>query len=78
VLSSSHGELTFGTIGSTVVPRGDAEGPKLFWFTGVVTSIGDFDAKTLTFVPRSQVSSGISGNVCEMLVTGLKSRHDAM
>jgi hypothetical protein len=33
---------------------------------------------TLTFVPRSQVRSGISSNVCEMLVTGLKSRHDAM
>ena len=98
VLSSSHGELTFGTIGSTVVtangdgtwtmvqkgsglavvPRDDPEGPKLVWFTGVVSSVGDFDPKTLMFVPRTQVRSGITSNVCEMLVTGLKSRHDAM
>lgn len=97
VLSSSHGELTFETIGSTVVtangdgtwtmvqtgsglavvPSGDPEGPKLVWFTGRVTSIGDFDPKTLTFVPETQARSGISSNVCDMLVTGLKARHDA-
>ena len=97
VLSSSHGELTFETIGSTVVtangdgtwtmvqkgsglavvPSGDPEGPKLVWFTGRVTSVGDFDPKTLTFVPETQVRSGISSNVCDMLVTGLKARHDA-
>jgi hypothetical protein len=97
VLSSSHGNLTFRTIGTTVVtangdgtwtmvqrgtglavvPSGDPEGPKLVWFTGRVTSVGDFDPKTLTFVPRTQVRSGISSNVCEMLVTGLKTRHDA-
>ena len=97
VLSSSHGSLTFGSVGSTVVtangdgtwtmvqkgsglavvPSGDPEGPKLVWFTGVVTSVGVFDAKTLTFVPKTQVRSGISSNICEMLVTGLKARHDA-
>ena len=96
VLSGPH-ELTFGTIGSTVVtangdgtwtmvqkgsglavvPSGDPEGPKLVWFTGRVTSVGKFDSKTLTFVPSSQVRSGISSNVCDMLVTGLKARHDA-
>jgi hypothetical protein len=95
VLSSSHGDLTFQTIGSTVVtanadgtwtmvqkgsglavvPRDDPEGPKLVWFTGRVTSVGEFDAKTLTFVPTSQVRSGLASNVCEMLVTGLKARH---
>jgi len=42
-----------------------------------VTSIGSFDSKTLTFVPQSQVRSGIDSNICEMLVTGLKTRHDA-
>jgi hypothetical protein len=64
--------------GLAVVPSGDPEGPKLVWFTGRVTSVGDFDAKTLEFVPRSQIRSGISSNVCEMLVTGLKTRHDAL
>jgi hypothetical protein len=97
VLSSSHGQLTFQTIGSTmvtrnadgtwtqvqrgtgiaVVPASDPAGSKLVWFTGVVTSIGTFDPKTLDFVPISQTRSGIDSNICEMLVTGLKTRHDA-
>lgn len=64
--------------GLAVVPPGDPIGPRLVWFTGRVTSVGDFDAKTLTFVPRSQVRSGIASNVCEMLVTGLKTRHDTL
>jgi hypothetical protein len=98
VLSSSHGSLTFTTIGTTVVtanpdgtwtmvqkgtglavvPRDDPEGPKLVWFTGRVTSVGSFDPKTLEFIPLSQTRSGIDSNICEMLVTGLKSRHDAL
>jgi hypothetical protein len=98
VLPSSLGELTFGTIGATVitangdgtwtmvqrgsglavVPSGDPDGPALVWFTGRVTSVGDFDAKTLTFVPRTQVRSGIVSNVCQMLVTGLKTRHNTL
>jgi len=97
VLSSSHGDLTFPTIGSTVVtqnpdgtwtqvqkgtgiavvPTSDPAGSKLVWFTGRVTSVGTFDPKTLDFVPTSQVRSGIDSNICEMLVTGLKTRHDA-
>ena len=97
VLSSSHGSLTFETIGSTiatanadgtwtmvqkgtglaVVPSSDSAGPKLVWFTGRVTSVGTFDSKTLEFVPQSQVRSGVDSNICEMLVTGLKTRHDA-
>ena len=64
--------------GIAVVPPGDPEGPKLVWFTGTVTSVGAFDAKTLDFVPRSQVRSGISSNICAMLVTGLKTRHDTI
>jgi len=98
VLSSSKGNLTFTTIGSTVVtqnadgtwtqvqkgtgiavvPQSDPGGSKLVWFTGRVTSIGTFDPKTLDFVPISQTRSGIDSNICEMLVTGLKTRHDAL
>ena len=63
--------------GLAVVPRDDPEGSKLVWFTGRVTSIGTFDSKNLTFVPQTQVRSGIDSNICEMLVTGLKTRHDA-
>ena len=61
--------------GLAVVPREDPEGPNLVWFTGRVTSVGDFDPKTLMFVPRSQVRSGVTSEVCD--VTGLKARHDA-
>jgi hypothetical protein len=64
--------------GLAVVPSGDPAGPALAWFTGRVTSVGDFDSKTLTFVPRTQVRSGIASNVCEMLVTGLKTRHSTL
>ena len=63
--------------GIAVVPASDPDGPKLVWFTGRVTSIGTFDSKTLEFVPLSQTRSGIDSNICDMLVTGLKTRHDA-
>ncbi len=97
VLSSSLGQLTFTTIGSTtvtqdpdgtwtqvqkgsgiaVVPVSDPTGPTLVWFSGTVTSVGTFDPKTLEFVPTSQTRSGTQSNICGMLVTGLKTRHDA-
>jgi hypothetical protein len=64
--------------GLAVVPSGDPAGPALAWFTGRVTSVGDFDAKTLTFVPRTQVRSGVASNVCQMLVNGLKTRHNTL
>jgi hypothetical protein len=62
--------------GLAVVPADDPEGPKLVWFTGRVTSVGTFDAKTLAFEPQSQTRAGITANVCQMLVTGLKARHE--
>lgn len=62
--------------GLAVVPRDDPEGPKLVWFSGTVTSVGDFDPKSLLFTPRWQTRQGITANVCEQLVSGLKSRHD--
>jgi len=64
--------------GLAVVPSGDPAGPNLAWFTGNVTSVGAFDSKTLEFVPRTQVRSGIASSVCEMLVAGLKTRHSTL
>ncbi len=61
--------------GLAVVPRDDPEGPNLLWFTGRVTSVGTFNSKELTFVPRSQVRSGVTSEACD--VNGLKARHDA-
>jgi hypothetical protein len=64
--------------GLAVVPADDPDGPTLLWFTGRVTSVGTFDPKDLTFVATSQVRSGIAGDVCDMLVTGLKTRHSTV
>ena len=79
VTANADGTWTMVQKGSglAVVPATDPAGPKLVWFTGKVTSVGTFDSKDLTFVPQSQVRSGIDSNICEMLVTGLKTRHDA-
>ena len=79
VTANADGTWTMVQKGSglAVVPATDPAGPKLVWFTGKVTSIGSFDSKDLTFVPQTQVRSGIDSNICEMLVTGLKTRHDA-
>jgi len=63
--------------GIAVVPPSDPTGPTLVWFSGTVTSVGTFDPKTLDFVPTAQTRSGIESNICGMLVTGLKTRHDA-
>ena len=79
VTANADGTWTMVQKGSglAVVPATDPAGPKLVWFTGKVTSIGTFDSKDLTFVPQSQVRSGVDSNICDMLVTGLKTRHDA-
>jgi hypothetical protein len=49
--------------------------PNLEWFTGTVVSTGTLDLKTLSLDVTSQERSGIAGDICEMLVTGLKTRH---
>lgn len=62
--------------GLAIVPATDPDGPRLVWFTGVVTSVGSWDEKGLVFTATSQVRDGLAANVCEMLVAGLKRRHD--
>jgi len=44
-------------------------------FTGTVTAVGYYDAKSFTFQPISSTISGVTSSICEMLVTGLKTRH---
>lgn len=80
VTANRDGTWTMVQIGEgiSVVPPGDPEGSKLVWFTGVVTSVGTFDAKSLQFVPTSQTRIGRASNICEMLVAGLKHRHDTI
>ena len=49
--------------------------PNLEWFTGAVVSTGALDLKGLAVDPAAQQRLGIAGDICEMLVTGLKTRH---
>jgi hypothetical protein len=49
--------------------------PNLEWFTGAVVSRGALDLKGLAIDPSTQQRLGIAGDICEMLVTGLKTRH---
>ncbi|MGZ5128308.1 MAG: hypothetical protein ACXWZU_06025 [Actinomycetota bacterium] len=49
--------------------------PNLEWFTGAVVSTGALDLKGLAVDPSTQQRSGIAGDICEMLLTGLKTRH---
>lgn len=48
---------------------------ELLRFTGTVRSIGGYDATAFTFHPVTRQIDGITSSICEMLVTGLKTRH---
>jgi hypothetical protein len=48
---------------------------ELLRFTGTVRAIGFYDEKSFTFQPISRTISGVTSPICEMLVTGLKTRH---
>ena len=48
---------------------------ELVRFTGTVRAVGYYDAKSFTFQPVSRTINGVTSSICEMLVTGLKTRH---
>ena len=49
--------------------------PNLEWVTGTVVSTGSLELKPIGLEVLTQQRSGIAGDICEMLVTGLKTRH---
>ena len=49
--------------------------PELLRFTGSIRAVGYYDAATFTFQPVTRTISGVTSSICEMLVTGLKTRH---
>ena len=49
--------------------------PTLAWFTGRVVSRGTLDERTVVLDVASQQRTGVMSDICEMLVTGLKTRH---
>ena len=50
--------------------------PSFTWYGGVAATSGRLDPKTLLYQDVEwQRNAGIEGDVCDMLVTGLKTRH---
>jgi hypothetical protein len=52
-----------------------SETPQLTRYTGTVRSVGEYDSTTFTFTPIRTTFSGVTADICEMLVAGLKARH---
>lgn len=48
---------------------------ELLRFTGTVRAVGVYDAATFTFQPIAREIDGVTSSICDMLVTGLKTRH---
>ena len=48
---------------------------ELLRFTGTIRAVGVYDPATFTFQPITRTISGVTSSICEMLVTGLKTRH---
>jgi hypothetical protein len=77
IVPNADGTATVTQAGSGLaIDQGLTSGdPTLAWFTGTVSSTGVLDAKTLLLEVASQRRVGLSSDICEMLVSGLKTRH---
>ena len=77
IVPNADGTATVTQVGSGLaIDEGLTSGdPTLAWFTGTVTSTGILDPKTLLLQVTSQQRDGLSSDICEMLVSGLKTRH---
>ena len=74
---NSDGTFTMTQVGSGLaIDPGAADGePRLAWFTGTVVSTGTLDEASLVMQVETQTRGGVVSDVCEMLVSGLKTRH---
>jgi hypothetical protein len=77
ILPEGDGTFTMTQLGTGLaIDPGTVSGdPALDWFTGRVVSRGTLDARTLLLDVSSQHCIGVWSDICEMLVTGLKTRH---
>jgi hypothetical protein len=73
IVPNADGTATVTQVGSGLaIDEGLTSGdPTLAWFTGT----GVLDAKTLLLQVTSQQRVGLSSDICEMLISGLKTRH---
>ena len=77
IVPNADGTATATQVGSGLaIDQGLTSGdPTLAWFTGTVTSTGVLDTKTLLLDVATQQRDGLSSDICEMLIAGLKTRH---
>ena len=77
IVPNADGTFTVTQIGSGLaIDVGTISGdPTLAWFTGRVVSRGALDQGSLLLDVASQVRTGVSSDICDMLVSGLKTRH---
>lgn len=67
--------VQLGSSGIALDPGTSTRTPDLIWYGGLVVSRGTLDRTFLFADVTRQRRVGIEGNICEMLVTGLKTRH---
>ena len=77
IVPNGDGTFTMTQVGSGLaIDAGTISGdPTLAWFTGRVVSRGTLDEGTFVLDVASQQRTGVVSDICEMLVTGLKTRH---
>jgi hypothetical protein len=79
VYDSRRGTVTTLQVGSSGLiydPGTISHAPSFTWYGGVAATSGRLDPKTLLYTDvESQRHHGLEGDVCDMLVSGLKTRH---
>lgn len=67
--------VQLGSSGLAIDPGTSTRTPDLVWYGGLVASRGTLDRSFLLSDVTRQTRVGVEGNVCDILVTGLKTRH---
>jgi YD repeat-containing protein len=67
--------LQVGSSGIALDPGTSTRTPDLVWYGGVVLSHGTLDRGLLFVDVTRQHRLGVEGDICDILVTGLKTRH---
>ena len=67
--------VQLGTSGIAIDPGTSTRTPDLVWYGGLVVSRGTLDRSFLLADVTRQTRVGVEGDICDILVTGLKTRH---
>lgn len=67
--------VQLGSSGIAIDPGTSTRTPDLVWYGGLVVSRGTLDRSFLLADVTRQSRVGVEGDICDILVTGLKTRH---